>query len=175
MWIFSPRLPKNALLLAPRGIYPSPLGGYSWQPESENRSPWVDDFRPAAEALQEILVPGCYSNADFSKLSIVGFSQGAALAYSIALLFPQRVHTIAGLSGFMPEGAEALARNRPLQAKTVFVAHGRQDDLVPVSSARQSVALLELAGAHVSYCEDDVGHKLGLACFRSLEAFLAAH
>jgi phospholipase/carboxylesterase len=174
MWIFSPRLPKNALLLAPRGIYPSPLGGYSWQPESENRSPWVDDFRPAAEALQEILVPGCYSNADFSKLSIVGFSQGAALAYSIALLFPQRVHTIAGLSGFMPEGAEALARNRPLQAKTVFVAHGRQDDLVPVSSARQSVALLELAGANVSYCEDDVGHKLGLACFRSLEAFLAA-
>ena len=32
MWIFANRLPKNVLLVAPRGIYPTALGGYSWQP-----------------------------------------------------------------------------------------------------------------------------------------------
>ncbi len=175
MWVFSPRMPKDAFLIAPRGLYRSPLGGFGWHSDLEYAIPWVDDFRSAVDALQEILTPACFPTADFSNLSVVGFSQGAALAYSMALLFPQRVRTVAGLSGFMPDGAEALARNRPLQGKPVFVAHGRQDDLVPVTRARQTVDLLEQAGAQVSYCEDDVGHKLSLSCFRGLEAFLAAH
>ena len=174
MWVFTPRMPKNAFLIAPRGLYLSPLGGYAWHPDLENAIPWVDDFRSAVDALQEILTPACFPTADFSNLSVVGFSQGAALAYSIALLFPHRVRTVVGLSGFMPDGAEALARNRPLLGKPVFVAHGRQDDLVPITRARQAVDLLEQAGAQVSYCEDDVGHKLSLSCFRGLEAFLEA-
>jgi phospholipase/carboxylesterase len=175
MWVFSSRMPKNAFLIAPRGLFLSRPGGYGWHPDLKNAIPWVDDFRPAMDALQEILTPACFPMADFSNLSIVGFSQGAALAYSMALLFPNRVCKIVGLSGFLPEGAEALARNRPLQGKPVFVAHGRQDDLVSITRARESVDLLEQAGAQVSYCEDDVGHKLSLACFKGLEAFLAAH
>jgi predicted esterase len=93
----------------------------------------------------------------------------------MALLFPHRLCKIVGLSGFLPEGAEALARNRPLQGKLVFVAHGRQDHLVSITRARESVDMLEQAGAQVSYCEDDVGHKLSLSCFKGLEAFLAVH
>jgi len=34
-----------------------------------------------------------------------------------------------------------------------------------------SIGLLENAGATVTYCEDNVGHKLSIKCFRGLEAF----
>jgi hypothetical protein len=33
------------------------------------------------------------------------------------------------------------------------------------------VALLEKAGATVTYCEEDVGHKLSAGCFRGLESY----
>jgi predicted esterase len=53
----------------------------------------------------------------------------------------------------------------------MFIAHGTDDDRVPVEKARLSAELLENAGAAVTYCEEQVGHKLSAKCFRGLEAF----
>lgn len=171
MWVFAKRLPENALLIAPRGMYTTPLGGYGWHPYKHKVWPWVDDFIPAIEALDHLLEVKLLSGKGNSKVSIVGFSQGAALAYAFTMLRPYRVRSVAGLSGFLPEGAEALARNKPLQGIQVFIAHGTQDELVPVERARKAVELLERSGAHVIYCEDDVGHKLSANCFNGLEGF----
>jgi len=171
MWVFANRLPAGVLLIAPRGLYAAPTGGYGWHPRLSGEWPWIDDFQPAIEALARILTVENFPQADFSRLSLVGFSQGAALAYSFAMLSPARVHWVAGLSGFLPDGASALARNRPLMGKEFFVAHGTQDKLVPIARARKAVETLEEAGAQVTYCEDDVGHKLSASCFRGLEMF----
>ena len=51
MWIFSPRLPKNALMVAPRGLYKTMDSGYSWHPELSKPWPWVYDFQSAVEKL----------------------------------------------------------------------------------------------------------------------------
>lgn len=171
MWVFADKLPKESMILAPRGLYPAPMGGYSWHPHRDGSWPWIDDFRPAVEALLQVLVPESFPEADFTQLRLMGFSQGAALAYTFSLLYPVRVMAIAGLSGFLPDGSEALARNQPLKGKPIFVAHGSQDETVPVGRARQAVEVLEAAGAKVTYCEDDVGHKLSAKCFRALETF----
>jgi phospholipase/carboxylesterase len=95
---------------------------------------------------------------------LIGFSQGAALCYTLALLHPERIRALAALSGFMPGGAEDLLAKRPLAGKPVFVAHGRQDNKIPVEQARRSVALLEGSGAQVTYCESDGGHKISADC-----------
>lgn len=133
--------------------------------------PWVDDFMPAIEALFELLVPENFPGADVYQVDLLGFSQGAALAYALAFLHPQRVRKLAGLAGFLPEGCEALARNLPMKGKRIFVAHGSLDELVPIEKGRQSVAVLRQAGGEVTYCEDEVGHKLSKGCFASLEEF----
>jgi len=162
--------------VAPRGPYKTPLGGYGWHAHQPRVWPWVDDFLPAIDGLESLLEEeqiAIYGIAKkgISVVSIVGFSQGAALAYAFTMLRPHRVVSVVGLSGFLPEGAEALARNRPLEGKRVFVAHGAQDELVPVWRARRAVEVLERAGAQVTYCEDDVGHRLSADCFNGLEAF----
>jgi phospholipase/carboxylesterase len=171
MWVFASRLPANALLIAPRGLHSSALGGYSWLPEYERQWPVVADFRPAVKALLELLNPNFFPAADFSNLSLVGFSQGAALAYTFGLLHAEKVRALAGLSGFLPEDAPRYIAGWPLQGKRVFVAHGTQDDTVPVERARWAVQTLQQAGARVIYCEDDVGHKLSASCFNGLEGF----
>lgn len=171
MWIFTQRLARHYLTIAPRGLYSSSLGGYSWYHDQANDNPHVDDYRGAIDALLDLLQPGDFPTADFSRLSIVGFSQGAALAYTYAALHADKVHSLAGLAGFAPGGFAGLTGGRPLQGKPVFVAHGSEDETVPVERARRSVELLEQAGAQVVYCEEAVGHKLGSSCFRSMEAF----
>jgi phospholipase/carboxylesterase len=182
MWIFTSRLSTRYLILAPRGLYPAPEGGYGWEPRSQPGGPKVDDFRPAIDDLLCLLDdlgsgdnPSLLNIArpNFSKLNIMGFSQGAALSYTLALLYPERVQRLAGLAGFLPVDAASLVGSRPLLYKPVFVAHGRLDKRVPVERARAAVSLLDEAGANVSYCEDEVGHKLAASCFNRLEQFFA--
>jgi phospholipase/carboxylesterase len=171
MWVFASRLPKNALLVAPRAPYLSPSGGFSWRPYKPDSLATVEDFHPAAEALIDILSPVNFPLADLSRLRVMGFSQGAAMTYIISLLYPKSVLAFAGLSGFAPDGAISLAAGQPLRDVPAFIAHGSRDRLVPVERARRSVEVLQEAGAIVTYCEDDVGHKLSADCFLGMQRF----
>lgn len=171
MWVFSSHLPQDYLCIAPRGLYAEAQGGYSWYAHRKYGLPTLTEFEPAITALLILLTPVNFPAADFTRLHLVGFSQGAALAYSFALLYPEKVTTMAGLSGFVPEASESFFRDNRLNGMPVFIAHGTQDELVPVERTRLGIGLLERAGAIVSYCEDDVGHKLSSSCFRSLGEF----
>lgn len=171
MWVFTPRLPNSAMLIAPRGLFSTEDSGYSWYPKLKRPLPWVDDLIPAAEKLFDVLKSTNFPAGDFSSLHLLGFSQGAALAYTMTVLFPERVTSLAGLSGFLPEGASAWLSPERLLELPVFIAHGTQDGRVPIKTARSAVAQLDQAGANVTYCEDNVGHKLSARCFRGLEAF----
>jgi phospholipase/carboxylesterase len=171
MWIFSTRLPKNALLIAPRGLYKTIGNGYSWHPEISKSWPWINDFIPVVNVLNNAISNKNFPDGNFSMMHLLGFSQGAALAYTIATMHPGRVATLAGLSGFLPDGASAWLKPNRLKGLRVFIAHGTEDELVPIERARDSAELFEDAGASVVYCEDNVGHKLSAKCFRGLEAF----
>jgi len=109
---------------------------------------------------------------DALQFDLMGFSQGAAMANLLAMLHPNRVRKMGVLAGFVPAGMEGLVSQKPLAGKNVFVAHGTQDQMIPLDRARASMALLEQAGAQVTYCEDEVGHKLGASCLRALEKYL---
>jgi len=76
------------------------------------------------------------------------------------------------LAGFVPMGSDELILKKPLTGKNIFVAHGTQDQMIPIELARASMKLLEQAGAQVTYCEDEVGHKLSANCLRALETYL---
>jgi predicted esterase len=91
----------------------------------------------------------------------------------MAILHPEHITSLAGLSGFLPDGASTWLHSGRLNGLPVFIAHGTQDERVPVERARTAVAQFEQAGAQVTYCEDDVGHKLSATCFRGLEAFFS--
>jgi predicted esterase len=103
----------------------------------------------------------------------MGFSQGAAMSNLLAFLHPERIRKTGILAGFVPSGLDELVARRPLAGKPFFVAHGTKDETVPVDRARSSIEILEQAGAQVTYCEDEVGHKVSLNCLRALKDFLA--
>jgi phospholipase/carboxylesterase len=171
MWVFAPRLPKNALIIAPRGLFSTKASGYSWHPELPKQWPSMNDFQPTVEKLFSTISGENFPDGDFSQLHLMGFSLGTAMAYSMAISEPSCIASIVGLAGFLPDGASDWLTPNRLKEMPIFIAHGTEDELVPVEMARQSVDLLEKGGAAVTYCEDKVGHKLSAKCFRGLEAF----
>ena len=175
MWIFEPRLPNDAALIAPRGIFPTPLGGFGWQENIHGEQTLVNDFTDSFDTIHGILTSEFVIDMGNQDVSFLGFSQGAALGFSYAVLNPGIFQTAAGLSGFVPSDFPAREGLKPLGGVRIFVAHGTNDELVPVNQAREMVEALQNAGGEVTYCEDDVGHKLSAACFRGLENFYQAN
>jgi phospholipase/carboxylesterase len=175
MWVFTRDLPKDYWMIAPRAPHTAEPFGYSWrtfQPATVGR-PTFEQLLPAAEALIRLMDEYQASvEVEASEFDVIGFSQGAAISSVLAFLYPQRIRKIGILSGFVPEGVDEYIASRPLAGKTVFVAHGTQDDTVPVDRARTSMEILENAGAEITYCEDEVGHKVSLNCMRALRAYL---
>jgi phospholipase/carboxylesterase len=171
MWIFARKLPAQITVMAPRGPYPVLGGGFTWRdgkPETWSL-PVLDELRPSAEALIGLIDDWSKANGfNASQIGLIGFSQGAALSYALAFLHPDRIRSLAVLSGFIPGGAQEFLSRRLLDGKVVYIAHGRQDQIVPVQEARTSVTLLESSGARVIYCESDGGHKVSPDCYTGL-------
>jgi phospholipase/carboxylesterase len=177
MWVFVRNFPDDYLLLAPRGPYLAPDRGYSWRmsrPDSFAR-PGLEDLRESAEALVNLVDTYAARNqVDANQFDVLGFSQGAALSNVLTCLFPQRIHKTGILAGFMPSGMDEIIARRPLLGKQIFVSHGTQDNMVPIDRALASISLLEQAGAHITYCEAEVGHKVSSYCVQGLETFFTA-
>lgn len=175
MWVFAQNLPKHYWMIAPRAPHPSGAEGYSWRPvpSFDLGMPSLDQLLPAAEALIR-LVDEYRASAKMEAMDfdVMGFSQGAALSNVLAFLYPERIRKIGILAGFLPGGLEKYAHRRPLEGKTVFIAHGAKDEMVPIDRVHSSMEILERAGAKIVYCEDDVGHKISLECLRALRSYL---
>lgn len=172
MWIFARSAPKNWLLVAPRAIHNDSDGGHSWYPPLPERWPTLAHFDPAVDRLHHFIhtLPSLY-NADLSRLYLMGFSQGAAASYALAIHHPQLVQGIAGLVGFIPTHCDDAITIAPLTGLPIFMAVGLQDDTIPPERAQACANTLRLAGADLDYNEYDTGHKLNSAGMRDLAAW----
>lgn len=186
MWVFVRNFPEDYWIISPRGPYRTedPDAGYSWWPKlprhGGNRvdayeTTALEDLRPAAEGLISLVdAYTAENNVQANQFDIIGFSQGGVLANTITMLYPRRIRRAGILASFIPANGETFLQEGALKGKPFFVAHGRLDEKVKVEYARRSVELLERAGAQVTYCEDEVGHKLSVNCLRALERFFAS-
>ena len=177
MWVFARGLSPDYWIIAPRAPHPAQSSGFSWRPyqaETVGR-PSLEAMKPAAEALIRLIDEYSASvKLDARQFDLMGFSQGAAMVNLVGMLYPYKVRKMGVLAGFVPSGLEELVLQKPLSGKNIFVAHGTQDQMVPIHRARASIDLLEQAGAQVTYCEDEVGHKLSANCLRALENYLSS-
>ena len=176
MWVFARDLPAHYRMVAPRAPHTAQPGGYSWRPPPFETmdGPSLEQLKENAEALIRLVDAYTASvRIEANTFDVMGFSQGAAMSNVLAFLYPNRVRKTGILAGFLPQGLEEMVSQRPLKGKQFFVAHGTKDERVTVERARTSIALLEQAGAKVTYCEDDVAHKVSLNCLRALKEFFS--
>jgi phospholipase/carboxylesterase len=172
MNIFVQNFSEDILFVSPRGPIATTRGGYGWAPIDEGAFPGSQEFLPAASTLAKELNSWIVLNGfNPSNLNLIGFSQGACMAYILSIKYKEMFEKTACLSGYLPAGLEIDLAPQLMIGKRYYISHGTLDETVPVLFARDSAKALNLAGADVNYCEENVGHKLSLPCFKGLEDF----
>jgi phospholipase/carboxylesterase len=170
MWIFSRVLPENWLIIAPRGLKPDPGGGWAWHPRQRDEWPSLAMFGKAVAAVTNFIqsLPQLY-NSDPDRIYLMGFSQGAATAYAVAMNHPGLVQGIAGLVGFVPVECHSATETAALKDLPIFMAAGRNDRFIPITRTQGCAETLRDAGADLTYRDYDSGHRLTAQAMRDLK------
>lgn len=171
MWVFARTLPPGWLLIAPRALKPDGEG-YSWHPRLPHTWPPLIEFDAATDSVTRLIhsLPALYQ-ADPQRIYLMGFSQGAALSYAVAMRHPGLVQGIAGLVGFVPTDTESAVETQALRHLPIFMAVGRQDDKIPYERAQSCATTLRAAGAELTYREYATGHRMPAQGLRDLAAW----
>ncbi|PJF37334.1 MAG: hypothetical protein CUN49_00835 [Candidatus Thermofonsia Clade 1 bacterium] len=172
-WIFSRAAGAEWLIASPRApLKAQTQQGYSWfNFEGGKTDPttlqaalgYLDQFIAALKARYSV---------DDTRLVMLGFSQGASMAYAYMLAEPARLRGLVSLGGFIP-GYLTKQIIPPLNGLPVLILHGTEDEVIAVAIARKNRDLLMAHGAQVTYFEEAVGHRVGAGGMRLLTQWLA--
>lgn len=96
-----------------------------------------------------------------SRLLLVGFSQGGAVALAAGLRREAGIAGIACLSGYLPLLAQTATEITPAGRSTpVFLGHGSQDPVVALSLGTRTRSALEGLGVKVSWHAYPMQHSV---------------
>ncbi len=160
---FDPRLTIYSL----RAPHQFGWGGYTWFDLYEDGSVDEESFLNSTNEIITFI-----GSLETKKLFLLGFSMGAIMSYSIALTKPNICSGIAALSGFAPVQIENKYRLQELQNLQIFISHGIQDPIIPISSAQKTKELLARSNAHVSYNEYDMAHQINDQCLNDVTQWI---
>jgi phospholipase/carboxylesterase len=118
-------------------------------------------IKESSEILRQLCESQEADGIESSRIILAGFSQGGAIALHCGCRYPRPLAGIMALSTYMPlpdqlpdEISEAVTET------TLFMAHGRQDDVVAYDHGKQSMALLESYNIEILWHEYDMGHAV---------------
>ncbi|MCB9635190.1 MAG: hypothetical protein H6721_23970 [Sandaracinus sp.] len=147
--------PTPMRLLLPRA--PKPLGnGFTWLPLSvtENRADvMADTLRRRADQLAQVLIHFRNVRVSRGKPIVTGFSQGAMLTYTLAILHPELLDSALPIAGWLPPSlipSEVPAIRRvPIRS-----IHGDADPVVRIGPTRELIARLRGLGFEIEWVEE---------------------
>jgi len=155
------------LIVSLQGPIERPNGGYAWYDLIQTPSGiHPDDLtRHESEELLVATLPGIVERegGDPARVVLMGFSQGAALIYSLLAVYDLRNYGITpiasiNMSGYLPRDIlEALSEKR-FDGFPFFISHGEQDELIPSQALTEAETLLIHQGADVTARMYDCGH-----------------
>ena len=107
---------------------------------------------------------------------LLGFSQGAGMALSVALRRPELASAVISLSGVLRAlEPHDLAPADKLRGFPVFAAHGLQDPLVPLALGRGIRDELRRLGLALEWHEYPMGHAIIPQELADLRTWLSRH
>ena len=193
---------RNYVGLALRGPEPvvkrDRLVGFGWgrqfaQPERD-RSRHATDL-PEAEIVRRVLFdaePEPYEDfeeAVFSailqtrqilhvhseRIYVMGCGEGAAVAYWLALTYPERFAGVVAINGWLPVGLRPLGRLKACRDFPVLAVHGAWNNRTPLHEARRHVATLRAGGLRVAFQSYPCSHRLSSPMLADVDTWLMGH
>ena len=130
-------------------------------------------LRRSQASIDALIAREVASGVPASRVVLGGFSQGCAMALLTGLRYGERLAGIVGMSGYLPLAATLAGERSPAnQATPIFLAHGTQDEMVPLPRAVASRDALLALGYSVDWHQYPMGHSVCLEEVQALQAWL---
>lgn len=167
-----PELPEDVAVASLRAPLPWPNGGHAWfELGTTPVGGFTYDADQVQAAGQAVIDWLNYHAAQYRKVALVGFSQGAATALQVATLSPDRITCLAMLSGLLPFEDPATARGpRQLPA---LIAIGDFDEVIGDRAMALETWAEENLDATISHYP--IGHWVSAEELADLRRFLGLH
>jgi len=167
----APRLSRrNYICISLRG--PHALGertdghaAYTWGQDGGGDSQ-VEDyvFRAIEETRRRYHVHS-------ERIYLAGFREGAALAYRLGMIYPERFGGVASLNGVMPRGGPLL-RLPEVRRLRVLIGHGIANAIAPLTLARANFRVLYAAGLDVRMHTYPTTHRIHPDMLRDIDRWI---
>lgn len=123
---------------------------------TEEDSPGI---QAAEKFIHELIAEQVQLGIPSQKIILAGFSQGGAVALYTGLRFNQPLAGILALSTYLPLPHLLAEEKHPVnQAIPIWIAHGFQDDVIPISIAKTALLHLKQQGYTPEWQMFEMGH-----------------
>lgn len=150
-----------------------PATGYQWWPLNNQLE--TAGFRAIELAIEYVLGWLEPLAPSFESVSLLGFSQGMAVATSVARARPDLVKTVVGLSGYAVDGGEGFFKDAALTGEKKLPLFWGRGDADPVITADKIAFTRQWVEAHAEvtgYVYPGLTHGVAAPELAHVSAFL---
>ncbi|GLC88615.1 alpha/beta hydrolase [Lysinibacillus piscis] len=148
--------------------------GYAFFTIQDIGQPDRDVFDVVLTALKRFILEAVEEyQIDPNQVYVLGFSQGAVLAQSLAFIMGSFLTGVVALSGYTPKFVTTDYAIRSVEHLQIFISHGDYDYVIPSQWGEESKELFEQFGATVTFKQYADGHGVTPDNLRDVQLFLA--
>ena len=131
----------------------------------------VAQIEKSAAAINDLIQREIERGVNSENIVIAGFSQGGAVAYQVALTYPQRLAGLVALSTYLAidDDTQFTAINKDIPIK---IDHGTQDPVVPVVLGQRANETLTGYGYPVDFNTYPMAHQVCLPQIKAIGQWL---
>lgn len=166
LFSFAEELPETHYVISVRAPFDLQYGSYAWYAinfdADENKFSDLNQAKVSRDLLVQFINELIEKYLiDSNNITLIGFSQGSILSYSVALSYPEKIRKIVAFSGYL--NADMILpgiEKRDFSQLKIFASHGTQDQVIPVEWARKTKPFLDQLGIENIYREYPIGHGI---------------
>ena len=98
-------------------------------------------------------------NCDDERITLIGFSQGAILGFSVALMKNNLIKNLVALSGYVEE---KIIDFSSMSFPNIYISHGINDDVIPHLDSKKTLQILNKNKINYDYYEFNQGHGVNM-------------
>ncbi|MSR30612.1 MAG: hypothetical protein EXR99_03815 [Gemmataceae bacterium] len=143
--------------------------GYSWGSQAQSDA-WVEDYLfNAIEKTRD------FYHIHSRRIYLVGFCEGATLAYRMALQFPEQFAGMVSLNGCLPRQQRPLWRVNQMRHIKLFMGHGVANSVIPMGMALEDRLQFQMAGVEPCWRTYGTNHRLHVEMFKDTNRWIMGH
>lgn len=181
LFSFAGELPDNLFIVSAQAPFTLPPYGNAWYAIHFNNVQGKFSDEVQAVKSRDLIVKfidEVVENypVDKDNVTLLGFSQGTILSYSVAFSYPEKIKNVVAISGYLNEDIiKENYQSGDFSGLSVYISHGSQDPVIPVSWARNAPLKLKELNVNHHYSEFPTGHGVSPANLAEIIDWVKKH